>query len=312
MNNESVNSHHPQPIQATGTSGPVPIRKKSLRQRILFLLAIGCCLYLSTLVVLLALEDTQLYPGAVFSITQREPRSDLAIRQLHLTASDGTCISAWFTAPTGWKPSSGAILYSHGNGSNLSWRQGRLQRWRKHLRRAVLVYDYPGYGESTGRPSESGCYAAAEAAWDWLVDEQKVPPREVILLGSSLGTAMSTELAVRHENRLLVLINPFTSFPDMAQLKVPWAPSRWLVHNHLDTLAKIDAVKGPVFIASGTADRVVPIRMGKQLYRKAHEPKYFLAMAGQPHQHPFHPEFFDAVREFLKQTSEGEAMRGYK
>jgi pimeloyl-ACP methyl ester carboxylesterase len=267
-------------------------------------IGVGCCLYLVVVVVLMALEDTLLYPGAPFSIEEREPSADLAVRQLTLTAGDGTPISAWFTAAQGWRPEQGAVLYSHSNGSNLSLRQGRLRRWRQHLGRAVLVYDYPGYGQSGGWPTEAGCHAAAEAAWAWLVEEQKVPAKEVILLGSSLGTALATELAARHENRLLVLTGAFTSFPDIAQERVPWVPARWLVHNRLDSLAKIGRVKGPVFIAHGTADRVVPMWMGERLFAQAPAPKRFHAMPGQPHLHPAHAEFFAAVREFLTETQQ--------
>jgi fermentation-respiration switch protein FrsA (DUF1100 family) len=166
----------------------------------------------------------------------------------------------------------------------------------------VLVYDYPGYGWSEGRPSEKGCYAAAEAAFAWLTQAKEVPEREVVLLGSSLGSAMACELATRHDNRLLVLVGGFTSFPDMAQKTVPCYPSRWLVHNRLDNLSRIEHVRGPVFVAHGTEDRLVPFWMGKRLYARAPEPKRFYPVAGHGHSHPSDEAFFAAVREYLDET----------
>ena len=98
----------------------------------------------------------------------------------------------------------------------------------------MLIYDYPGFGKSTGRPTEQGGYAAIDAAHDWLVEREKVPANEVILVGSSLGGAFATDLASRIECRMLVLVNAFTSFPDMAQKRVPdscrragWCRTRW-------------------------------------------------------------------------------------
>ncbi len=259
--------------------------------------------YLAVLGVLLCLEDRLLYPAATMARPWRRPYPELRVRDLHQTAEDGTLIHGWFMAPPGWRPESGAVLYSHESGSNLSQKQGNYRRWQQALGRAVLVYDYPGYGKSGGTPSEQGCYAAAEAAYRWLIQEQKVPAGEIVLLGSSLGTAMATELATRHEHRLLVLAGAFTSFPDAAQWTVPCYPARWLVRNRLDNLSKIGRVRGPVFIAHGVHDARVPFWMGKRLFRSAREPKRFYPMAKLGHQHPADPAFFAAVRAYLDETA---------
>src|SRR5262249_43741555 len=155
------------------------------------------------------------------------------------------------------------------NGNNLSGRGGNILRWKNALHRAVLIYDYPGYGRSTGKPTEAGCYAAADAAYDFLVEQQKVPPTEMILLGSSLGGAMAHDLAVRRDNRMLILINAFTSFPDMAQKTFPWLPARWLVRNRLDNLTKIKSCSSPIFITHGTADDLIPFSQGERLFAAA-------------------------------------------
>jgi pimeloyl-ACP methyl ester carboxylesterase len=274
--------------------------------------AVGAGLvYLAVLAVLLCIENRLLYHPASVSRVWHEPRPDLGVEELVLTTDRGTAIDAWFIAPAGWRPEWGAVLFSHETNGNVSTRQELTARWRAELHRAVLVYDYPGYGRSGGRPSEKGCYAAAEAAYRWLVEQQKVPADEVILLGSSLGTAVATELATRHEHRLLVLTGAFTSFPDMAQKTVPCYPSRWLVSNRLDSLSKIDHVRGPVFIAHGMDDRCVPLWMGRRLFERGHQPKRFYPIAGHGHQHPAHPAFFAAVRAFLDETrSKGSPGQG--
>jgi fermentation-respiration switch protein FrsA (DUF1100 family) len=279
----------------------VPFWQSSQRRRIGRVGAFGCYTYLGVLVVLLALENRFLYPGASRE-TWFNPPVDLNVRDVELTSASSGTVHAWWVTPPAWSPERGAILYSHGNGGNLSGRSSNLRRWRKELDRAVLVYDYPGYGKSSGQPSEAGCYEAGDAAYRWLVEEQKVPAKEVILMGSSLGGAIATDLAARHESRMLILCSTFTSFPDMAQKKFPWLPSRWLVTNKLNTVAKIDKVNCPVLITHGTADPLIPFWMGQRLFEVARKPKRFLELTGHPHAHPHQPMFYEAVRAFLKET----------
>ena len=129
-----------------------------------------------------------------------------------------------------------------------------------------------------------------------------MPEAEVVHVGESLGGAIATELAVRHPRRALILLFPFSSFPDMAQKTVPWLPARWLARNRLNNLSKIDKVGYPVFITHGTADPVIPFRQRERLYEAAREPKRFLRISGVAHMHPVGAEFYAAVRALLDDT----------
>ena len=57
------------------------------------------------------------------------------------------------------------MLSCHGKGGNLSFHCQSVAAWHDELTVAVLLFDYPGYGKSGGAPSEAGCYAAADAAY---------------------------------------------------------------------------------------------------------------------------------------------------
>lgn len=281
----------------------VPFWRKSRGRLIARGVVFFTYVYLLVLLMLLFFENRLLYPRTTFAQGWYPPSADLPVEDVELTSADGTRIHAWWSVPPGWKPQRGAILFSHGNGGNVSGRQGSMRAWLDALDRAILVYDYPGYGKSGGSPSEAGCYAAAEAAYRWLIDERHVPEGELIHVGESLGGAMATELASRHRCRMLILLSAFTSFPDMAQKTVPWLPARWLVTNRLDNLARIGNVGCPVFITHGTADELVPYWMGEKLFANTREPKRFLELPGHPHAHPHQREFYLAVREFLARTA---------
>lgn len=281
----------------------VPFWTCSRRRRVAKYFVLAGYIYIGALLVLLAAEDRLLFQGPTIARQWYPPADYLRVSEQTFRTADGDEIHAWFSAPEGWQPQRGAILISHGNGNNLSSMSELALRWRETLGRAVLLYDYPGYGKSSGHPSEAGCYAAGEAALQWLLEDQRVPVRDVILVGESMGGAIAVELATRHPVRLLVTHGAFTSFPNMAQTRVPWYPARYLVHNQMNNEAKIARAQCPVFIAHGTADRTVPYREGERLFAAAREPKQFLRLEGQGHDPPNTADFYETVKQFLAKTA---------
>ena len=91
----------------------------------------------------------------------------------------------------------------------------------------------------------------------------------------------------------------FTSVPDAAAHLLPGVPARLLMTNRFDSLAKIGRCRLPVFVASGTNDRLVPYRHGERLFAAAADPKRFYPIPGSAHADPLNPAFFTALREFL-------------
>lgn len=271
--------------------------ERSWRHRLARLVIYAAICYVAILVFLLVLEDTFLYGPADADLGN--PPAGIEAENVEMTSGLGDQIHAWWSVPHGWKPKQGAVIFCHGNGGNLGHRARALPHWTNELGLAVLLFDYPGYGRSSGTPSEAGCYAAGDAAYDWLTDVQTVPAERIILYGGSLGGGMATELARRRPHRALVLVAAFTSFPDMAQLRFPWLPSRWLVRNQFDNLDKIADCRGPVFIAHGTADDLIPLEQGERLFAAAHEPKRLLRMIHYPHNDLPTDEFYPALHAFL-------------
>jgi fermentation-respiration switch protein FrsA (DUF1100 family) len=256
-------------------------------------------LYVGVAALLMFLENWLLYhPSSAKEWTA--PPDSLHVQDVALTAADGTQIHAWWCPPADWTPAHGAVLYCHGNAGNLSQRGDAAILWQKALGHAVLLFDYPGYGRSDGKPSEAGCYAAADAAYAWLVDVQKTPAENILILGSSLGGGVAVDLARRKQHRALVLLSTFTSIPAMAQRIYFWLPTRLLVRNRFDNLAKITQCSRPVFIAHGSADDLIPMDQSKQLFNAAIEPKQFFPIPGQGHDEFVPFEFFAVLSAFLE------------
>jgi fermentation-respiration switch protein FrsA (DUF1100 family) len=276
--------------------------RRSWKHRTARLVGGAMLCYLGVLLVLLCVENWLLFHPLRASQYWLPP-PNARVQDVVPRTDDGTCIHAWWCPTTNWQPEQGALLYCHGNAGNLSCRADAVALWQRALGLSVLIFDYPGYGRSDGSPTEAGCYASADAAYDWLVRTMKVPPQRVLIYGGSLGGGVAVHLASRQPHRALILVKTFTSIPDMAQCVYPWLPVRWLVRNRFDNLEKIGRCTAPIFIAHGTADRLVPFEQGKRLFEAASEPKHFLALPGLDHNDRLSPEFFSALGAFLDEAS---------
>jgi pimeloyl-ACP methyl ester carboxylesterase len=279
-----------------------PFWRRSWKHRAARLLLGAAYCYLGVVLVLLWLENRFLFAATGAADGWAVPPPGLAVEDVDLTSADGTRLHAWWSTPPGWRTADGALLFCHGNGGNLSHRGGYFAELFRHLNAGVLLIDYPGYGRSGGSPSEKGCYAAGDAAYDWLTVTRGVPAGRVVLYGGSLGGGVATDLAARRPHRALVLVSTFTSFPDQAQALYPWLPARWLVRNQFDNRAKIGSVRGPVFLAHGRYDRLIPFAMSERLCGAAPGPKRLCPMEAD-HTDLLTPVAAAALREFLDESA---------
>ncbi|MQL99806.1 hypothetical protein Taro_032534 [Colocasia esculenta] len=104
------------------------------------------------------------------------------------------------------------VLYSHGNAADLSQLYELFTQLSLHLRVNVMGYDYSGYGQSSGKPSEQNTFADIEAAYRCLVETYGIPEDEIILYGQSVGSGPTLDLATRLPRlRAVILHSPILS-----------------------------------------------------------------------------------------------------
>jgi fermentation-respiration switch protein FrsA (DUF1100 family) len=169
------------------------------------------------------------------------------------------------------------LLYSHGNGPDLSELDGILATLHD-AGFAVFAYDYRGYGASVaGPPSAAKACRDIEAAYAYLTEELKVPPERIILYGYSVGTGPSVYLAARRPVAGLILESPFVS-TFRVMTKIPLFPV-----DKLRNLHEIKRVHCPILVLHGTRDTIIPFWHGQQVFAAAPEPKMFLPVAGAGH-----------------------------
>jgi fermentation-respiration switch protein FrsA (DUF1100 family) len=144
----------------------------------------------------------------------------------------------------------------------------------------VLVYDYGGYGRSTGKPSEARCYADIRGMWRYLVDERGTNPRRIVLFGRSLGGAVAVDLATEVNPAGVVLESTFISAGQLAQQIYPFVPAKYLVCHKFDNAAKVGRISCPLLIIHSRDDEIVPYGHAQELFELAREPKTFLEVRG--------------------------------
>jgi hypothetical protein len=189
-------------------------------------------------------------------------------------------------------------MFCHGNAGNVALWADALRTLHGRMGVTVMGFDYRGYGRSEGVPSEAGVLADARAARTWLAQRAGIDEHQVVLMGRSLGGAVAVDLAADGA-RGLVLESTFTSMPEVGHVALPWLPVRTLMRTQFNSLAKIRSYRGPLLQSHGTADRLIPFAMGRQLFAAANEPKQFIAIPGGDHNDPQTEEYYAALREFL-------------
>lgn len=200
----------------------------------------------------------------------------LDFEPLTLTTRDDEQLDAWFIPAA---QARGVLLFCHGNAGNISHRLDSIRLFHE-LGLSVLIFDYRGYGRSSGRPAEKGTYRDADAAWDYLVEQRGIAPGQIILFGRSLGAAIAADLATRQGAAAVILESAFTSVPDIAARFYPWLPVRWLSRYQYDTGKKLANIHVPVLIVHSRDDEIIRYANGERLFEAANEPKQFLQLRG--------------------------------
>lgn len=219
----------------------------------------------------------------------------LKYEDLYLPVSGGKVTNAWFVPA---EKAQLTVLFCRGNGGTLSdWIEaGHLF----HLIGVnILLFDYGGYGRSTGRPSESRLYEDGRAAWRWLTEERKIPPAQIVVIGHSIGGGVAAQLATEVKPAALILQSTFTSIPDVAQEMFPYLPVKPFIRDRFTTRDKLARISCPLLVVHSPSDTMIPFAHGRALFDRAREPKQFLEIRGDHNEGMLSPDYMRGVERFI-------------
>lgn len=218
-------------------------------------------------------------------------RVQLQEEDVFFKSSLGDSIHAWWFAAKTPK-AKGTVVFFHGNAENLTTHFLMLS-WLPDQGYNYLIFDYPGYGVSSGKPDQDNTVAAGVAALEWVHQHKDSQP--LIVYGQSLGGAIalrSAEIAkAKVPLRDLIIESGFDSYRGMGRqvLRRSWItwlfqPLTYILLSDRGAVHDVSSFSPiPLLLIHGDADNIVQFESSQNLYKLAKEPKTFWTIPGGLH-----------------------------
>jgi fermentation-respiration switch protein FrsA (DUF1100 family) len=196
------------------------------------------------------------------SKTLLEAPNDLRLEDVFFTTSDNVVLHARFMDVGSEK----TVLFFHGNAGNVSLWNDQFYLFQK-LGYNALTVDYRGYGKSESSiKKEEDIYTDALAAYTYLREEKKIPEKNIIFWGRSLGNAPSLELAQNKNLHAVVVESAFTSLEDVSREHYSFFPTLILLQYSFKNDEKIQNISAPVLVIHSRDDKTIPFSHGEKLF----------------------------------------------
>jgi pimeloyl-ACP methyl ester carboxylesterase len=199
------------------------------------------------------------FPGVDIVAPPAPPAlTGLEVLHLELPAADVEALFLPATSGSGARP---LMIFAHGNGELTDFWADRFDSFRVRGI-GVLLVEYPGYGRSTGKPSEDSLRAAMDAAYDRIAADPRVDRARIFAMGYSLGGGAVCLLARDRPLRALILQS---TFPSLAMFAARYHAPTWLIPDFFDNVAALKEFVGPVLVINGSRDTTIPWQEGERL-----------------------------------------------
>lgn len=241
--------------------------------------------YLGVVILLTCLQRQLIYgPKRVASLALPQVDARVHVEPVIYRSDDGLSLHGWHfeSRRLGGKGAQPVIadkrpvvLYFPGNAMHRGYRLREFELLT-HLGAEVYCFDYRGYAENPGHPTQIDLIRDAHAAWIHLTVELSIPASQIVLFGESLGGGVATPLAADLCQRGdapggLILRSTFTSLVDVAGRLFGWLPVRWMLFDRFLSIDRVGSVTCPLLMLHGDQDEVVPFELGRKLFAAARD-----------------------------------------
>jgi len=197
------------------------------------------------------------------------------------------------------------MLFSHGNSTDIGIMFSHLKDLCSKLRIDVFAYEYSGYGESSGVPSEADLYSDVEAAYHYLTHDCSIPDQQVVVYGQSIGSVPCIDLATKADVGGVILHSAMKS-----GLGVIHDVKTTFWFDVFQNASRITRAKAPVFVIHGTGDTEIPFEHGVTLHEAcppefAYEPWWVKDAGHNDIEINHRTMYFERLANFLRALDEG-------
>ncbi|VEV55859.1 alpha/beta hydrolase, putative [Plasmodium vinckei vinckei] len=170
------------------------------------------------------------------------------------------------------------ILFSHGNAEDIGDNVDYYNNYSKSIKVNMFIYDYSGYGHSTGYPSEEHVYNDVEAVYDHMTNSLSIPPGSIIAYGRSLGSTASVHIATKKKIKGLILQCPIASIH-----RVKFRLKYTLPYDFFCNIDKISTIECPILFIHGTNDTLIPYHGTVDMIMRTKVNTYYALIEGAGH-----------------------------
>jgi len=194
----------------------------------------------------------------------------------------------------------GTIVVFHGNGGNAFERTQYVDAFTRRGFRTFL-YEYPGYGGRSGKPSEATIVPDGRALIRSL-DQAGYGP--VYVWGESLGGGVAAAVCADPTLPVhgLVLLTPWDNIANVGLTRYPYIPVRLLMIDKYDSIANLQKFAHPICVVRSAEDSIILPRLTSNLIAHLPEPKKVIQHENADHDTwPSSPElaWWDEALDFI-------------
>ncbi|MCI0411152.1 MAG: alpha/beta hydrolase [Acidobacteria bacterium] len=276
--------------------------------RLGWLLGVSLAAYVGVCLLAFLFQRNLLY----FPIRWNEQEADRAnpgFEEVRIATSDGERLHAWLQRLDN---SPWTVVIFHGNAGNLYYHQATMYPFRKLGLQAIL-FDYRSYGLSSGHPTQKGLLLDGEAVVNYVEKTLGVPGEQIVYFGQSLGSGVAVLLAEKRPPARLILESGFTSLARVASTHYPFLPAGLLLRDRFEAARAIRSISCPVLFLHPSLDEIIPMPLGRALFKAANEPKRFVELPGAHHNDSFEvalAEQVEAIGDFLQVDAQDASQEG--
>lgn len=265
------------------------------------------------------------HPTKAKSLVVKEAGLSQTAVDVTIKTHDGLTLQGWIVAAGPRKsslPVDPKALLSHplvivfpGNAGHRGYRAHLLKVFGE-LGADAMIFDYRGYGENPGKPSEANFVRDARAIWNYATKELGVPARRIVLYGESLGGGVATRLAgdlckEGTEPGGLIVQSSFNSLVDAGRYHFPVLPVGLILIDRFESERHIKNARCPILQLHGARDQIVPLGLGQKLFVAAPArssggiAKRQVILPNTDHNDVYGPDLalvVDALSKFLKEA----------